>query len=1039
MTTTSPFEQGRPGRLGLRGKTLVFFGLVFLGVGFVSALAMHCLIPARDELLFWLALGFSFLVAALILVMGQNVLVIRPLERLTRGAEAMAQGRFDIRLEVTGRDELGTLTGVFNDMAAMVGEVTRSLAGKVEERTAELARKEAQLRTLVDSIQSFIFVKDLDGRYQLVNAHHRVVSGLAPEDVLGRTDFDLLPLEDARSFAACDHEVVTERITRTFENRVISRVDGSVRNYLTTKVPLINESGAVYGLCGIATDITDRKTAVEELKIRLAELDQTRKASLNMLLDLEEERKVAEELRVKAEAATQAKSDFLANMSHEIRTPMNAIIGMSHLALQTDLTPKQRDYIHKAHNAATSLLGIINDILDFSKIEAGKLSMEQVPFQLEEVLSGVGTILGPRVGDKGLELLFDVGRDVPATLVGDPLRLNQIMVNLGGNAVKFTERGAIALRVRLLERQGAKVKVQFSVEDSGIGMTPEQMGRLFKAFSQADSSTTRKYGGTGLGLSISRRLVELMGGSIWVESTSGVGSRFHFTAWLGVGEAVEHVRLLPSELNNLRVLVVDDNPTAREILAEMVSSLRLRVDTAGGGLEAVERAVAEYQGSDPYGLVLMDWRMPDCDGVEATRRLRARLADAAPKVVLATAFDRDSGQAEAVESGIEAFLTKPVNASMLFDTLTGLFGHHVESGRGGISQAQADLRGLRALLAEDNEINQQIAVELMESAGARVTLANNGQAALDILEREGPAAFDVVLMDLQMPVMDGHEATRRLRADARYEKLPILAMTAHAMAEERERCAVLGMQDHITKPIDPTALYAILSRYRPAAPVGTMGEAASAAASSPAPSEAALPSIAGVDMASGLVRTAGNAGLYRRLLSQFARTKGDAAQRIRALLVAGQRQEAEREAHTVKGVAANMGVGEVQRAAAELEVALRSAPLAAAELEPKIDLLAGALTVACGRILKALEPAVAADAVAPTPATVSPAARAALEEMLRLLEADDARAAQVYETHAAEWAGLGQAEILGRVGRAVADYDFELAAEACRELLQSNT
>ncbi|MBF0631536.1 MAG: response regulator [Magnetococcales bacterium] len=1005
-------------------EPIKWFSIAFMDPGSV--------IPKRDVVKFWLTLGLCFLLSAVVLVLGQNILVIRPLRHLTRGAQALARGMYDIRLEVAGNNELSVLTRAFNDMAEVMADANRTLTGEVTQRAVELARTGAQLRTLVDSIQSVIYMKDVQGRLTLVNTDYERVMGRPAAELLGRTDEDLLTPDEAAVAQAQDREVMARGAAITFEYPMRFAPDGRQRTFLVTKAPMLNEHGQVYGLCGIATDITDRKEDENRLKDHLEALNHTRKASLNMLLDLEQERKTAEALRQKAEAATRAKSDFLANMSHEIRTPMNAIIGMNYLALKTELTPKQRDYIRKAHSAATTLLRIINDILDFSKIEAGKMSMEQVSFSLDTVLEGVSTVLAPKVADKGLELLFDVARDVPNALMGDPLRLNQIMVNLGGNAVKFTREGSVTLRVRLLEADDAKVRLQFSVEDSGIGMTEEQLGRLFQAFSQADSSTTRKYGGTGLGLTISRRLVEMMGGTIWVESTPGEGSIFHFTVWLERGPERMAPGTLPEPLHLLRILVVDDHPAALEILSEMLVSLHLRVDTARGGEEAVAKVVSAHEeGLDPYGLVVMDWRMPECNGIEATRRIRARLRQGAPKVVLATAFDVEGCQDEAREVGIETFLVKPVSASILFDTLAGLFGHP-KIQEGGMEERAAmgssRLQGLRVLLAEDNEINQQIAIELLETVGAQVTVANHGQEVLDLLERKGVDAFHAVLMDLQMPQMDGYEATRRIRRDDRYAGLPILAMTAHAMEEERERCVALGMQGHLTKPIDPELMHSVLSRYRPEAGPSDPPEpprvAPAAAGNEPLVIE-------GVDTAAGLNRTAGNATLYCKMLQKFSLDQASMAQSLRRMLKNGEMQEAERAAHTTKGVAGTLGVLEVQRLAAAVESAMRAREGSDA-LEQKIDQLEQALAVSIRRIDEVL-PKV--EEKPPQPVAPSPEGRQSLEELLRLLSTDDARATAHWEAHVDSWSGTADKENLERLRRALAEFDFEEAMAACCNLL----
>jgi len=630
--------------------------------------------------------------------------------------------------------------------------------------------------------------------------------------------------------------------------------------------------------------------------------------------DSHQQTELLREAKKNAESATRTKSMFLANMSHEIRTPMNAVIGLAYLALKTELSAKQRDYLNKIHQAGTSLLGIINDILDVSKIEANQLKLEHIAFNLDDVLANLSVMSSQRANEKGLELLFDIAPDIPRSLLGDPLRLGQILINLVSNAVKFTEQGYVHLQVRQQARDNDQLTLQFTIRDTGIGMTPEQTSRLFQAFTQADGSTTRRFGGTGLGLTIARHLVEQMGGTIQVKSEPDVGSEFSFAIQLTANQIMnEKRRLIPGAITGLRVLVVDDNAVACDILLAALQQLPLHAEAVTSANQAWQRLQQAAQEGVPFHLLMTDWQMPEMNGIALAHH--ARELPLPPRMVLVTAFSYDDVQQEAKTAGIEGFLTKPISQSQVVDCLMRLFAPPQGETIAVFEHlVLPQFRQANVLLAEDNPINQQIAVEMMLASGIQTDVAANGHEAMSLLFSHEPEYYDLVFMDLQMPGLDGHETTLAIRADARFQQLPIIAMTAHALQDERERCLAEGMNDHIAKPIDPQLFYKLLSHY--------LAHKLSGSRQSASSNSHPQLQLDGLDSQTALQRVNGNQTLYLQLLQQFCREQGGIPARIRDLLAQQQPTIAKPLAHGLKGVAANIGAMAVSELAAQLEKAL---------------------------------------------------------------------------------------------------------------------
>jgi polar amino acid transport system substrate-binding protein len=787
------------------------------------------------------------------------------------------------------KDKEGQLVGV----ALFSEDIT-------ERKQAELELK--KLSRAVEQSPTSVVITDTHGTIEYINPKFTELTGYSATEVLGKNPRIL----NSGKMPSGHFKNLWETLLAgrewhgEFHNK---EKNGDLFWEYARISPIRNREGQITHFVAVKENITERKRLQ-------AELMQAKQA---------------------AEDATQAKSDFLANMSHEIRTPMNAVIGMAHLALKTDLSRRQHDYLTKIQSSANSLLGIINDILDFSKIEAGKLDMEAVDFSLDDVLDNLANLVTVKAEEKeDLEVLIALAPDVPRQLVGDPLRLGQVLINLSNNAVKFTDTGEIVVSTEMVERDTDRLTLKFSVSDTGVGMTAEQAAKLFQSFTQADTSTTRKYGGTGLGLTISKRLAEMMGGEIWLESEPGRGSTFSFTANFGLGKEKDKRKFRPSQdLRGMKVLVVDDNATSRGILQEMLESFSFEVSQTASGEEGIAELEAASQ-DKPFELVIMDWKMPGMDGIEASKRIKNHKGlSKIPPIILVTAYGREEVMQQAEQVGLDGFLLKPVNPSMLFDAIMLAFGEAVpETSRvaqrpGQEAEDLKHLRGACVLLVEDNEINQQVAKEILEGAGLNVAVATNGQEAVNAVKESN---YDAVLMDVQMPVMNGYTATREIRnLKSEIRNVPIIAMTAHAMAGDEDKSLQADMNGHVTKPIDPNQLFATLQKWiqpsekrmtaqKPAVSVETSGKDKVVSVDWKLPE-----SLPGFDLATGLERLRGNERLYHKLLIDFGATYTEAAGEIHKALDSKDLKQAHSMIHNLKGLAGNLAATELQAASVKLE------------------------------------------------------------------------------------------------------------------------
>ncbi len=820
------------------------------------------------------------------------------LRHLTWKTQQIAQGDFTHKI-----DFMGDFSEAFNNMAQQLNEAFEKIENQnrqLEEAYNIIQSDKAYIEELLENLQAAVYVKDLQGRYTFVNCEWEKATGVARDQAIGKTAVEVFPSDIGQKYHENDMGVIRSCEIQVTEDYAVQ--EGINKTYLSTKVPM-RQNDIIIGLCSVSTDITERKHMEEELVVA---------------------KKIAED-------ASKSKADFLANMSHEIRTPMNAIMGMAYLIQKTELTKRQKDYIDKIHKSSQHLLGVINDILDFSKIEAGKLDIEYIDFNLESVLDNLSNLIGEKCSAKGLELIFDVDPEIPNNLCGDPLRLGQILINYANNAMKFTEKGEIIVRIRKEFYKENEYLLRFEVKDTGIGLTEEQKNKLFQSFQQADSSTTRKYGGTGLGLAISKNLATLMGGNVGVNSEEGKGSTFWFTARLLINKKFNEINLPAIKLQNRQVLVVDDNLQARTIISDMLKTMSLRVDEAESGVKAINMVINANNINAPYEIIYMDMQMPGTNGIETIKQINILNLALKPHYIMVTAFGREEIFHEAQNAGVELVLVKPVNPTVLFDaTIRVLVGNVEEACEDQeivVVQSSKNnllaIKGSNVLLVEDNKLNQQVALELLEDGGFNIDIANNGQIAL---QKIGEKTYDIVLMDMQMPVMDGLEATRQIRKNPKYLMLPIVAMTANAMTEDKERCTAAGMNDHLTKPIEPDLLYETLIKWIPQKhvvdniPHGY--EDLSSDDKGPIKEQAKL-NISGLDIELGLKRILGKEKSYINLLRKYVSSQKHSFTELDTALSHGDYNTAERIAHTLKGVSANIGAIEVMENAAILESKIR--------------------------------------------------------------------------------------------------------------------
>lgn len=955
-------------------------------------------------------LDYSVIESSLTQCAYQNTsqILIEPLWLKAKHLEIKIQGRYTLPLTINNQVVYVIFIGSAETLSESQFDALEylckdlSLALVINENMEKQQKTESALgeqleltHHIINAIPNPTYYRSTEGVFMGINKAFLTLLDQFEVDVIGARIDEVFDLGVAGLFESKAAEIIRSSHEQTYE---VLLLDGqeNARELIVYEAPFFNEDGDVIGIVGMYLDVSERNQLQRELI----------------------------EAKDSAQHSAKAKSEFLANMSHEIRTPMNAIIGMSHLALSGELSAKQHDYISKIDVAAKQLLRLINDILDFSKIEAGKVELEYQAFSTEKLLDSVATIIGVKAQEKQLELVFDVDSQVPYCVIGDQFRLSQVLINLAGNAVKFTDEGEVVIRVTLVSCTTTLAKMKFSVKDSGIGMNKRQQRNLFQSFSQADNSITRKYGGTGLGLTISQQLVRLMGGEIYVESEEGIGSEFYFTLEMEISDEINKTKPLSNYLSKSTAIIIDDNQHALDVLGGMLKNFGMQISAYQDPNKALNHFILTKEQPD---LIFVDWHMPKLDGIELISKIHSQLVELKSKIILVTAYGRELHLTDTQASLVDGVLLKPINPSNLIDIIqTALFGSTTVRGNV-VEKAQSipndALQGIVILVAEDQPVNQEIAVEILSNFGADVLVADNGKEAIEQLKSKH---INIVLMDMQMPIMDGITATQKIRKEYDKDTLPVLAMTANAMEEDIQICIDAGMNDHVTKPIDVKQLVERILQYTqvnhslpPLEPDDLQNDIVTT--TSTLISEETI-EFNGIDISEGIARAAGNQKVYFDILEKFLSQQVEELINLKQALAIENLELAQSMLHALKGASANLSIVKLVTEFKKIESSLDINPPKAQEIDELIKYVKYALGQC--QLRRKQDKVIESEASN----SVTKSENSQLEELIQL-----ARALRDYDTQATELVDtitassyLSEAE-LQKLKTAIARFEFNEA------------